>query len=296
MSSPPASAVLIDLVDRALADRVELALARDFFLTSSSAPVPADVRWDAVVSNRADALAKLGLATAGVADVGLLLLGVDDPAADVCLPADFTDRELTIACRLLAHLVGWRRKALHTAASGRELERLANTDALTHLANRRAWDLELPRRLSEAASMGQAVALAIFDVDFFKPVNDELGHVAGDTVLAAVGCGLAASLRSGDFVARLGGDEFGLLLVGAFNAGSALRIVDRVRRYAMSGLASAAGRSVSITAGCTAVEPGAGRAGRVVCRRRRGAAPRKTSGAKSNVDAINQRWQRERGE
>jgi diguanylate cyclase (GGDEF)-like protein len=146
---------------------------------------------------------------------------------------------------------------LHVAATGRELQRLAHTDALTQVANRRAWDLELPRRLHQAAAAGQAVAMAIFDVDNFKPINDELGHTAGDTVLAAVGRGLADSLRTGDFVARLGGDEFGLLLVGAFNADSALRIVERVRKYAMSGLVSAARRSVSLSAGCTAVERGA---------------------------------------
>ena len=201
-------------------------------------------------------LADLGLESAGGGDVGLLLIDGTDPAADICLPADFTDRELSLGGRLLAELVGWRRKALHIAATGRELQKLAHTDALTQVANRRAWDLELPRRLQQAAAAGQAVAMAIFDVDNFKPINDELGHTAGDTVLAAVGRGLADSLRTGDFVARLGGDEFGLLLVGAFDAASALRIVERVRKYAMSGLASAARRPVSLSAGCTAIDRG----------------------------------------
>ncbi len=76
------------------------------------------------------------------------------------------------------------------------------------------------------------MALAIFDLDHFKPVNDEMGHTAGDTVLAAFGRGLADSLRAGDFVAaRLGNDEFGVLLVGSFDAESAsTEIVDRVPR------------------------------------------------------------------
>ncbi len=100
------------------------------------------------------------------------------------------------------------------------------------------------------------MALAVFDVDHFKPVNDGLGHTAGDTVLAAIGRGLADSLRAGDFVARLGGDEFGLLLVGAFDAEGALRIVDRVRCYAMSGLGSIVRGPISISAGCAAAPAG----------------------------------------
>ena len=188
--------------------------------------------------------------------MGLIVIGCQDPVADAELGPDFSDRELVLACRLLGQAVHWRRKALHTAATGRELQRLAHTDALTHVANRRAWDIELPRRLAEAQAAGQAVAMAVFDVDHFKPVNDGLGHTAGDTVLAAIGRGLADSLRSGDFVARLGGDEFGLLLVGSFDEPAALRIVERVRKYAMSGLASVVPGPISITAGCTAAALG----------------------------------------
>ncbi len=256
MCSVPVSAVLIDVADPALADRLSSALSRAYFVASSATAVPLESRLDLVVSTRSEARTELDLAAAGVNDVGLLVIGTNDPTADACLPADFTDRELDLGCRLLAQLVQWRRKVLHIAAAGRELQRLAHTDALTHVANRRAWDLELPRRLQDAASAGQAVALAIFDLDHFKPVNDEMGHTAGDTVLAAFGRGLADSLRAGDFVARLGGDEFGLLLVGSFDAEAALRIVDRVRKYAMSGLASAARREVSATAGCAAVGRG----------------------------------------
>jgi diguanylate cyclase (GGDEF)-like protein len=253
----PDPAVLIDIADRTLAERVALALDEASMRVTSVAAPPAEMHPDVVVSTRANALADLNLSFAGAADVGLLLLGASDPVADVCLPADFTDRELALGCRLLAQLVEWRRKALHIAATGRELERLAHTDALTQVANRRAWDLELPRRLQDAAAAGQAVAMAVFDVDHFKPVNDDLGHTAGDMVLSAVGRGLADSLRADDFVARLGGDEFGLLLVGSFDADAALRIVERVRKYAMSGLASFIPSPVSITAGCTAIEGGA---------------------------------------
>ena len=115
-------------------------------------------------------------------------MAADDPAADACLPADFTDRELELACRLLGSddPSGGGRPCM-IAATGRELQRLAHTDPLNQVANRRAWDLRIAPRLQAAAAAGQAVALAVFDVDHFKPVNDEMGHAAGDAVLAAFG-------------------------------------------------------------------------------------------------------------
>ncbi len=261
MSADPQTAVVVDVADAPLAERIERLLAAASIASLASAGPPGG-RPDLVVSTRPAALAALGWAPPGpadsglAADVGLIVIGCQDPVADAELGPDFSDRELVLACRLLGQAVHWRRKALHTAATGRELQRLAHTDALTHVANRRAWDIELPRRLAEAQSAGQAVAMAVFDVDHFKPVNDGLGHTAGDTVLAAIGRGLADSLRSGDFVARLGGDEFGLLLVGSFDEPAALRIVERVRKYAMSGLASFVPGPISITAGCTAAAPG----------------------------------------
>ena len=87
-----------------------------------------------------------------------------------------------------------------------ELETLSRTDTLTGLLNRRAFTTELLSRIDRAAT-GTAGSLFYVDLDNFKPVNDILGHQAGDAALIAVADMLVRSTRPGDLVARLGGEE-----------------------------------------------------------------------------------------
>jgi diguanylate cyclase (GGDEF)-like protein len=93
-----------------------------------------------------------------------------------------------------------------------ELERLAGTDPLTHAVNRRGFVEALERELSRAARSGDHVAVVLVDLDQFKALNDDLGHLAGDRALTAVARALESAVRAGDVVARLGGDEFAALL------------------------------------------------------------------------------------
>ncbi|MCF8482544.1 MAG: diguanylate cyclase [Rhodospirillum sp.] len=94
-------------------------------------------------------------------------------------------------------------------AREQELNRAALTDPLTGLPNRRAFRATLERVLHERQDRG---AMLMLDIDYFKRVNDTLGHAAGDDVLRAIGRLLRASLKDGDQVARLGGEEFALYL------------------------------------------------------------------------------------
>ena len=89
---------------------------------------------------------------------------------------------------------------------------MAQTDALTGLANRSNFQSTLNRTIAEGQRSGNGFALVLMDIDHFKVVNDTLGHEAGDFVLKHISRCLTERLRSTDFVGRLGGEEFGLIL------------------------------------------------------------------------------------
>jgi diguanylate cyclase len=90
----------------------------------------------------------------------------------------------------------------------------ARTDGLTSLANRRALDDELIRRIAEFRRLGHAFSLIMADVDGFKALNDTHGHPLGDEVLRRVGELLRHKFREMDMVARYGGEEFAVVLPG----------------------------------------------------------------------------------
>ncbi len=95
------------------------------------------------------------------------------------------------------------------------LHALARTDALTGLRNRRAFDERLADEVTTARRFGRPLSLAILDIDRFKRVNDEFGHMAGDETLRAVCGAVAAQARVEDLVARIGGEEIAWLMPGA---------------------------------------------------------------------------------
>ncbi len=92
------------------------------------------------------------------------------------------------------------------------MTRLAYVDSLSGLGNRRAFEDEMRRTQDRAARYGLPAAVAIFDIDAFKAINDLHGHEAGDVVIVAIGSCLRSQIRASDFVARIGGDEFAVIL------------------------------------------------------------------------------------
>jgi diguanylate cyclase (GGDEF)-like protein len=98
------------------------------------------------------------------------------------------------------------------AARIRMLEHLAETDALTGVLNRRGLIARLAERLSEARRHGEPGVVLFVDIDGLKPINDRLGHAAGDAAIRMVAEGLRAQVREHDSVGRIGGDEFAVLM------------------------------------------------------------------------------------
>jgi diguanylate cyclase len=104
-----------------------------------------------------------------------------------------------------------RSAARRQAVRLQQMERLAYTDALTGLPNRRAFMARWERELARSARRDYRIGLMLFDADGFKRVNDADGHATGDAVLRAIGATLMVVARPPHVVARLGGDEFALM-------------------------------------------------------------------------------------
>lgn len=122
---------------------------------------------------------------------------------DVELRIDLAVMFLTSAPLFLCAMIFAR----HWDKSQKDLAKIADTDALTGLMNRRA--------LFQAIEASDEGALLIIDIDHFKLVNDRYGHAVGDAVLVAIADHLQRNLRSGDLLGRIGGEEFGVYLFGA---------------------------------------------------------------------------------
>ncbi|MGI8626373.1 MAG: diguanylate cyclase domain-containing protein [Geodermatophilaceae bacterium] len=152
-----------------------------------------------------------------------------------------------------------RLRTLHHARSLQVLERvtherdrvrvLANTDALTGVGNRRAFDDRMAE-LGTSATDTAVVAMIAVDVDRLKAVNDAHGHEAGDRILQVVAGALTGQVRSGDLVARLGGDEFVAVLEG-MDRSAAGEVAQRMVNAVSAALGSTLTVSVGVATGLT---------------------------------------------
>jgi diguanylate cyclase (GGDEF)-like protein/PAS domain S-box-containing protein len=133
--------------------------------------------------------------------------------------------------------------AAHDITERKQLEQtlhtLATEDALTGLPNRRAWNKRLIEELARARRSGEALSVAMLDLDGLKERNDAQGHAAGDRLLTEVAGSWQIALRDVDYLGRVGGDEFAVILPGC-GSGDRGAVIDR-----LSG-AMPAGQSVSV--------------------------------------------------
>ena len=168
------------------------------------------------------------------------------PAGAVCLSTDgLGGSSLTILIGLASALVltsTWltsrldarhQQRAAHLSESlqraDAQLQRVAQVDGLTGLANRLVLEDRLTRAVRRAEERQRRVALLYIDLDGFKPINDSFGHHFGDNLLCAVGQRLQEVGRRGDTVARIGSDEFVILINGNPDTASAALVAGRVK-------------------------------------------------------------------
>ncbi len=141
----------------------------------------------------------------------------DDAAVDVGYPARIL--MFTIAIAGTYAIMRLLKRRLVTAEQRQRV--MAECDALTGLANRRAFDAALIRAVAQRDAHGRSAALLLLDFDDFKAINDTHGHPIGDTVLRTVATVCGPEVRGVDCFARIGGDEFAVIAPGAGAVGAA---------------------------------------------------------------------------
>lgn len=152
----------------------------------------------------------------------------------------------------------WRRELEEQQAEmARQLKRLAETDTLTGILNRRAMENIAQRAIGQSDWVSERVAVILFDIDHFKLINDSFGHGVGDEVLQAIAGEVQPLLRAQDSLARFGGEEFVILLPGAAHD-EVYAIAEAMRRRLSEAVRLPDGGSVTASFGLALREPGGG--------------------------------------
>jgi diguanylate cyclase (GGDEF)-like protein len=143
--------------------------------------------------------------------------------------------------------------AIENARRFREARQLADLDALTGLHNRRFFHETLAREVARAQRYERRLALVVFDIDDFKAINDKVGHLAGDAVLAQVAERVQSVVRGSDVACRVGGDEFAVILPESTLA-DAEQLYRRLQ-FAVASRPAGAAERIHLSAGIAELTP-----------------------------------------
>ncbi|MFD1560729.1 GGDEF domain-containing protein [Paraburkholderia silviterrae] len=184
--------------------------------------------------------------------------GVDYMQQDCTFMPLMREREVIAVCVTVSdvtHVSVMQREREDAVARLREY---ADRDGLTGIANRRFFEGRLADEFARWQRYGGEMSMLLFDLDHFKKINDEFGHVAGDTVLRAMAQRVAQVVRKQDVFGRFGGEEFALLLP-CTPLDDALHVAEKIRRTIGDAPVEVQGVVVPVTAsvGAAAARPGA---------------------------------------
>jgi diguanylate cyclase (GGDEF)-like protein len=159
-------------------------------------------------------------------------------------PDSFPDEEIH-ALEAVADICA---DAIHSAQSFKRMEEMADIDGLTGIYNRRHLEKRLLEELDRLARYGHGMGLLMIDIDHFKNLNDEFGHILGDEVLREVSLLFRKHLRKADVLCRYGGEEFAVLLPETTGE-KAVRVADKLRRFVENHHFAGLGRPLTVSIG-----------------------------------------------
>lgn len=165
--------------------------------------------------------------------------------------ADVSSAPMTLARQTI--MVGFFHDVTERKRAEEEIHLLATTDSLTGIANRREFSMQLLKEIERAKRYGTPLSLVMYDIDYFKRVNDTFGHDAGDSVLQALTEVVKANIRSVDIVARWGGEEF-MILMPQSDVEAAGDAAEKLRQKVAQHLFEQVG-NLSVSFGVTAFAP-----------------------------------------
>lgn len=172
----------------------------------------------------------------------------------------------------------------HRDEAARALERLATTDGLTGVLNRRAWLLQADTALANSIRLQLPIGVLMIDLDRFKDINDSRGHEAGDRALQFFAQVLRTACRAGDIVCRYGGEEFCVLFIGA-DAAAARSFDERLRRALHDGAIGQLGHLLDYSGGVALRAPNERRMADILRRADRALYRAKAMGRACTLDA-----------
>ena len=209
---------------------------------------------DAVASRAQEMLAVYEIETGAIKPYSQLLQEANDELGRLNLSYEQLVMELKQAQARTEQL------AADLGEANSRLRELVSRDGLTGLYNHRHFQEMLRKEISEASRYGRPLSLILFDIDYFKKVNDGYGHPAGDAVLKHVASYAAEAVRTSDVLARYGGEEFAIILPET-HARDAVVLGERIRRGIETMKIDLGGTQpplrVTVSVGLSSLKPGA---------------------------------------